>query len=292
MISVRSEGSKIIASQNERDRAFFLFRQDKWHYHYGEFFCWFVFEDRVKAEEKAELAKRLFEQAKTEFPKHNTLLLRTGIDEDDAFRLTLEELGFRPYRHVYMPSLDVTSFDLSTLEPFVKEVQELGFEIHSLASLGLSDEVLQKFRALRDPIYAQGSGAVPATPDLHTFSDWKDLIVNEEDFIPDACFIATKEGEFAAFLNGYNDEEVNASDAQLETSTAGSSLTYRKNHRVLMLALWCYLIRYAKENGFASICAEIDSDDAWILGICAELPFVQGKDYISLVRVVNWQLSS
>lgn len=48
---------------------------------------------------------------------------------------------------------------------------------------------------------------------------------------------------------------------------------------------------YAKAHGYKTIRAEIDAENPWILQVCAELPFVQGKDYLSMVSVTNWTVT-
>jgi L-amino acid N-acyltransferase YncA len=55
-----------------------------------------------------------------------------------------------------------------------------------------------------------------------------------------------------------------------------------------MLAVKAREIAYAKEHGYRTIRAEIDADNPWTLHLCAELPFIQGGDVISMARVMNW----
>ena len=127
------------------------------------------------------------------------LLLRAGLNEDDALVPTLRRLGFRTYRHVFTPVLDVRTFPAETLEPFENDARALGFDIMSLAELGMTDGVVAKFRALHDEVYSEGSGAIPATPHLFSPGEWREDVLNE--FLPDACFVALQGGEYAAFAN-------------------------------------------------------------------------------------------
>jgi len=58
-----------------------------------------------------------------------------------------------------------------------------------------------------------------------------------------------------------------------------------------MLAVKAREISFAKAHGYRTIRAEIDADDPWTLYVCAELPFVQGRDFVSLLRAVRWMVS-
>ena len=79
--------------------------------------------------------------------------------------------------------------------------------------------------------------------------------------------------------------------AELETGTFGTKRSYRHHHWEIMLAIKAREIAYAKTHGHKTIRAEIDAENPWILQICAELPFVQSKDYLSMVRVMNWTVT-
>lgn len=58
------------------------------------------------------------------------------------------------------------------------------------------------------------------------------------------------------------------------------------------MALKAREVAYARKHGYATIRAEIDAENPWILHVCAELPLVQGKDYLSMVRVMNWSVAT
>lgn len=270
--------------------AVFSYRQSRWHLYPGEFFCGFSFEERLAPEARPGVARQLYETALPQMLDDGVLLLRTGVSEDDPFLPVLRQLGFRTYRHVFTPVLDLRAFDAARLEPFELDVDALGFEITTLAELGLTDEVVARFRALHDEVYSEGSGAIPATPHLYSLSEWREEVLGD-DFLPDACFVALKDGEFAAFVNLYPaDLVVENRGKELDTANFGTSRAFRANHRVVVLALWSHLIRYAQSNGYQTIRAEIDSDYPWILGICAELPMTLGKDFVSLTRPARWNI--
>ena len=290
MVDVCLEPHRAVALRQGRRVATFTFQQNRWHLQPGEFFCRFTLEPEVSGVNVEELAHFLYKAALPQMKREGALLLRTGVTEDDPLLKVLHGLGFRTYRHVFTPVLEVQTYDLGRLEPFENETRDLGFEITTLAELGLSDEVVLKFRALHDEVYSEGSGAIPATPHLWSLDEWR-TDVFDEDFMADACFIAVRNGEFAAFANLYPADLMPENrGTELDTATFGTSRAYRHLHTSLMLTLWGHLIRYALAHGYRTIRAEIDSDYPWILEVCAHLPMTLGKDYVSLVRVLEWTL--
>ena len=137
-------------------------------------------------------------------------------------------------------------------------------------------------------MYADTSTVVPATPKRFGLEAWWTEVIKDENIIPEAFFIAVRNDEFVGFGNLFRSEIAD----ELETGTFGTARRYRHHHREVMLAIKAQEIAYAKTHSYATIRAEIDAENPWILQVCAELPFVQGKDYISLVRVLNWAVRS
>ena len=288
MPHVLLEPHRVTAFRQEKRVATFNFKQNRWHLQPGEFFCRFALEPKVPDHDYKALAYLLYEAALPQLREEGALLLRTGIMENDPFLSVLRKLGFRTYRHVFTPVLEVQTYDVGRLEAFENETGDLGFEITTLAELGLSDEVVLKFRALHDEVYSEGSGAIPATPHLWSLDEWRAEVFDEE-FMPEACFIAVKDGEFAAFANFFPANLVPENrGTELDTANFGTSRAHRQVHTPVMLTLWSHLIRYALTHDYRTIRAEIDSDYPWILEVCAHLPMTLGKDYVSLVRVLEW----
>ncbi len=282
------EPHQATALRNGEQVATFRYRQSRWHLQPGEFFCSFSFDEGV--ENRRTVAQLLYETALPQMLEDGVLLLRAGVSENDPLLPVLHRLGFRTYRHVFTPVLDVRAFSQETLEPFEKASQALGFKITSLAELGMSDDVVAKFRTLHDEVYSEGSGAVPATPHLYSLDEWREEVLNE-DFLPGACFVALQGDTYAAFANLFPADLVPENRGrELDTANFGTSRTFRHHHRPVMLALWAHLIRYARAHNCETIRAEIDSDYPWILEVCAELPMTLGEDFVSLVRAVRWNV--
>ena len=104
--------------------------------------------------------------------------------------------------------------------------------------------------------------------------------------IPEAVFVALQGDDMAGFGTLYRGQD----KGELEAGLFGTARRYRHHHRDLMLAVKAREIAYAQTQGYGTVRAEIDADNPLILQVCAELPFVQGKDYISLVKVLNWPM--
>ena len=126
---------------------------------------------------------------------------------------------------------------------------------------------------------------MPAT--LHKLSrtEWRDSVLDAEDIIPEAFFIATCKDEFIGFSNLFR-----GARGELETGTFGTARAFRPHHVEIMLSLKQREISYAKQHGVQKIRMEIDADDPWTLLVGAELPLEQTLDHVSLVRVLRWSV--
>ncbi len=163
----------------------------------------------------------------------------------------------------------------------------LGYELVQLSELDWTADVTAKLYVLHTEVYSDTSTVVPVTPERFSRAEWLRATVKADAVIPEAFLIALKGGEFVGFGNLFEGEV----GGELETGTFGTARSYRHHHREIMLTIKAQEIAYAKRHGYKTVRAEIDADNPWILQICAELPFVQGKDYLSLVRVMNWTVA-
>ena len=112
--TVLLEPQQATALRNGEQVATFRYRQSRWHLQPGEFFCSFSFGEGV--EDRHAVAQLLYETALPQMLEDGVLLLRAGLNEDDALLPTLRRLGFRTYRYVFTPVLDVRAFPAETLD--------------------------------------------------------------------------------------------------------------------------------------------------------------------------------
>lgn len=287
MTSVRLETpTKLAAYKGTEPVGTLSFFRNRFHYHPHVYSV--AFSDFATGIDAASVARSLYDRLVRELHPKKPLLLRTGVDEGDAFYSVLRSLGFRDYRRVYCPTLDGATFDLELFRDAEAAFQALGYDIVQLSDLNRTAEIEAKLYALHCEVYTDTSTVVPATPEQFSQAEWLKETVRNDAVIPEAFFIALKDDGFVGFGNLFQGEV----EDELETGTFGTRRTHRHHHREIMLALKAREVAYAKERGYATIRAEIDAENPWILHVCAELPFVQGKDHLSMVRVMNWSVAA
>lgn len=291
MLEVRLETPKrVVAELAGRRVGTFWFSVQDWHYNPRIY--WVGFRDLVADAVLAEVAPALYDAALAAIAPHEPLLLYTGAEEDSPLYPVLRQLGFREFRRVYSPALDVVAFDLSSLDEVARRFEALGYRTATLPDLEPTDAFKQQLHDLFNEVYADTSTVVPATPERFSLEAWWADVIDDEDIIPEAFFIALDGYELVGFANLMHSYLVpEAKGVELGTATFGTRRSHRHHHREIMLALKRQEIAYAQAHGYQAIRAEIDAENPWILQICAELPFVQGKDYISMVRVLNWDVT-
>ena len=256
------------------------FSTNRLHFHPRVFYVRFALGDA------AEVAAALYGEMLRALEPRRPLLFYTGADEDSPLLHVLRPLGFRAFRHVYGPTLDVTSFRLSSLDAYANRTEKLGYRTVTLAELEPTNRTKRALLGLFSEVYADTSTVVPATPEMFSPAEWwRDLIADETALL-ETLFVALKGDDMAGFGTLYRGEN----EGELETGTFGTARRYRHHHRDLMLAVKAREIAYAQTHGYGTLRAEIDADNPLILQICAELPFAQGGNYVSLVRVPAWRV--
>jgi len=282
LVTVRLETpTRFVASDAGRRVGALTFFRNRVHFHPGIYSL--TFSDFTPDMDRTAVVHALYDALIRELRPTNPLLLRTGVDEGDDLYAALRSLGFRDYRRVYSPVLDVEAFDLESLRDAERKFAALGYEIIRLTDLKPTADLETRLYDLHTEVYADTSAVVPATPERLGKREWLGAFIYSDEVIPEAFFIAVEGSAFAGFGNLFRGEE-----GELETATFGTRRVYRHHHREIMLAVKAREIGYAKAHGYKTIRAEIDAENPWILQICAELPFVQGRDFISMVRVMNW----
>lgn len=282
MITVGLETpTRLVASDPGRRVGALTFFLNRVHFHPDIYSV--TFSDFAPGMDLTAVVHALYDALVRELRPTNPLLLRTGVDEGNDLYAALRSLGFRDYRRVYSPVLDVSTFDLKRLAHAESSAAALGYELVRLTDLKPTADLETRLYDLHTEVYADTSAVVPATPERLGKKEWLEAFIYGQDVLPDAFYIALEGEKLAGFGNLFRGEE-----GELETATFGTRRSYRHHHREIMLAVKAREIGYAKAHGYKTIRAEIDAENPWILQICAELPFVQGRDFISMVRVMNW----
>ncbi len=285
MVTLRLETpTKAVAYVDGSEVGSLRFSTNRLHFHPRIFYVRFVGSESSRL---AEVAGALYKTMLRALEPHNPLLFYTGADEDSPLLPALRSLGFREFRRVYLPTLEVPSFELSSLDAEVNRAETLGYRTVALGELEPTDGTKRTLFKLFCEVYADTSTVVPATPGVFSPAQWWDDFIEDEAIIPEAFFVVLKGDDVSGFGTLYRGER----EGELETGIFGTARRYRHLHRDLMLTVKAREIAYAKTHGYDTVRAEIDADNPLVLQICAELPFVQGKDYVSLVRVPAWRHS-
>lgn len=279
--------TKAVAYTDGEEVGSLHFSTNRLHFHPRIFYVRFALGDPSTAR-LAEVAGALYKTMMGVLEPRDPLLLYTGADEDSPLLPALRSLGFREFRRVYLPTLDVATFELPGLDAHVNRTETLGYRTVSLSELEPTERTKKALFTLFSEVYADTSTVVPATPETYSPAQWWEHFIVDEAVLPETFFVVLRGDDMAGFGNLYRGER----EDELETGTFGTARCYRHHHRDLMLTVKAREIAYAKRHGYRAVRAEIDAENPLILQICAELPFVQGREYVSLVRVPAWRLGS
>jgi hypothetical protein len=186
-----------------------------------------IFADFAPDTDVGSVARHLYGALARELRPANPLLLRTAVDEGDDLYAVLRALGFRDYRRVYSPVLDVSAFDLGSLQAAERKFAVLGYEIVRLADLTPTAEVEAQLYDLHTEVYTDTSTAVQATPEQFPRAEWLGTFVYSDSMIAEAFFIAVKGDAFVGFGNLFRGEAA----GELETGTFGTKRSHRHHHR-------------------------------------------------------------
>ena len=156
-----------------------------------------------------------------------------------------------------MPTLDIQTFNLSSLDSARLEFDALGYRIATLKELRSNPNFEEEFYDLFEEVYADTSKVMPATLDKLTLEDWREIVLDAEEVVPEAFFVALHEDSLAGFSNLFENRQT----GELETGTFGTARAFRHHHREIMLSLKQREIAYAKQCQIETIRAEIDADD-------------------------------
>lgn len=144
MTQVRLENKKVVAEIEGKAVGTFWFSVQDWHYHPRIF--WVGFKDLLDAD--LTVATELYSAAVEAMKPQRPLLLYTGVEENDPIYSVLLQLGFREFRRVYSPTLDVQAFDLSSLTKTTQAFEKLGYRVATLAELEYTDKAKRQLHTL------------------------------------------------------------------------------------------------------------------------------------------------
>jgi mycothiol synthase len=174
-------------------------------------------------------------------------------------------------------SLDAADFDWAPYAGLEQQVRALGIEVTTYAQLADDPDRLRKLYELdaalwQDVPYGQ-------TVVQRTLEQFMAAEVNHPAYLPDACFIALKHGEFVGYSN------LLETDDGYSTDMTGVLPAYRGNGVATLLKLRG--IRYAQDHGKPKLGTVNDSANAAMLGLNAKLGFVREGANLRFVKVLD-----
>jgi RimJ/RimL family protein N-acetyltransferase len=188
----------------------------------------------------------------------------------------LKERGFVESWQRIDSYLDVADFDFGPYTGLEEKLQAEGIEIKTYAGLAGDPDRLAKLYELDWALWQDiPYGQAVAKRSLAQFAAEE---VNHPMYLPEACFIALKAGQFIGYSN------LAEIDLGLDTSTTGVLRAYRGRGVATLLKL--YGIRYAQAHGNRRLWVTNDSINAAMLELNKKLGFVREGAIIRFVKEI------
>lgn len=223
------------------------------------------------------IGSALFHRLIAECELCQRLPLQTATDEhQQRARSFLEERGFWEAKRTYQPILDLQAVDPPLLHNHAVRVAQVGYTVHTLAELAGDHERDRKLVELFIDLYTSTHRSNP--PVERTSPLWHAVVF--EGLLEDACFVAIKDGEYAALSS------LRPHDAPpyMWFDLRGVADRHRAHQTDLILALTQRELAYALEHGVTTLQAEIDTDDPWMMLLLQHLPFSTSAAWITFRR--------
>lgn len=224
------------------------------------------------------VVKQTIASATRELQGTNPLLLRTTVEAESGLHHALLDYGFFESRRVLEPvlQLDQALTNLRSVES-----TDGAPRITPLADVTDRDELLD----LMLEIYARTSRLDPATPEHFSRNELWNMFTEDVNWQASSC--AMLDGELIGLCIIHS----GASAGEVELGLCGVRASQLARHQETGLALLLASARAAQHAGARLLRAELDTDDPWMLYLCAELPFRRDTESVSLVFAPNWTVT-
>ena len=173
--------------------------------------------------------------------------------------------------------LAVAEFDAAHLAGLEERTAELGIEIKSLAQMSHDLQRHQKLHALDEALWQDVPLGEPVPS--RSLEDFVRRDLEHLGFLPDACFIAMKDGAFVGYTSHRN--EVGA----LNVEMTGVLPAFRGRGLATLLKL--HGIRYAQAHGYASMTTVNDSVNEAMMALNRKLGFKVEGEMLRFVRTLR-----
>ncbi|MBN1678920.1 MAG: GNAT family N-acetyltransferase [Anaerolineae bacterium] len=206
------------------------------------------------------------------------LISNSRSDIPDGMRF-LEKRGFIETHRARMSNLDIAAADLTPYAGLEDRLAAEGIVIKTCRELANDPE---RDRKLYDLEWILDQD-VPGSEDLTrtTFERWKNDILDSENFLPDAYFVALDGDEYIGMSNLWADR---ASD-MLFTGLTGVKRDYRR--RGIATAMKARAVAYGKANNNSIIRTFNEVNNQNMLSINERLGFVKQPDVIQYEKTLR-----
>jgi GNAT superfamily N-acetyltransferase len=199
-----------------------------------------------------------------------------SVREDHAFGLAFaHHRGFREVLRSWHQTLEVSRFDHAPFAHLESRLKRDGYEIKSYSSLDDPDRE-RKLHAL----YALTSLDVPGRTDIPDFERYRARTLHSPLFLPDAHFIALKDGDWVAYTATRQCTE----GTPLEWHTGMTGVLREHRARGLAVALKVRVIELARASGIQALHTNNAGTNAGILAVNARLGYVRKAAQIQLQK--------
>jgi mycothiol synthase len=174
-------------------------------------------------------------------------------------------------------SLDAANFDWTPYAGLEQQVRALGIKVTTYAELAGDPDRLRKLYELDSALWQDVPYGQPVV--RRTLEQFVAAEVNHPEYLPDACFIAVKAGEFIGYSN------LLEGDDGYSVDMTGVLRAFRGKGVATLLKLRG--IRYAQEHGKPKLWTVNDSVNAAMLGLNAKLGFVREGANVRYSKVLE-----
>jgi mycothiol synthase len=173
--------------------------------------------------------------------------------------------------------LDVADFDWTPYEGLEQQIRSIGIEVTTYAELDGDPDRLSKLYELDWALWQDiPYGQIVVQRSLEQFAAAE---VNHPGYLPDACFIAIKNGEFVGYSN------LIAAEDGFTIDMTGVARPFRGKGVATLLKLRG--IRYAQEHGNSPLYAVNDPVNTAMLSLNQKLGFVRIGADLRFVKALN-----
>lgn len=226
------------------------------------------------------LGGALYDQLLTDLEPFNPTVLRAQVRETHAHALRFAaKRGFSEAKRDFTATLEPARFDDAPFADVVKDVEQQGIVIRSLAELSDDLEMRRKFYELFSEVRTDVPRSAPATP--IPYETFVKQVYDAPDFFPVGTFVALHGDRYIGLTQFWRGE---ATD-KLFTGLTGVRRAYLG--RWVALALKVCALRFAYNHGAPLVRTDNDSRNAAMIALNDKLGFVRQPAYLSLVKTLD-----